>query len=281
MSYNPYPNDPSAQPPGFGQPVVQQPGQPFAVAPTKGPRRKGMIILGVVLFLVGVVGGGALLVTGGSAYLDGVENLARAPIGCTTSLEFDSPGTFTIYVETKGEIGEVRGDCGNTDTSYEYDGRRLPDVELTLLDPDDDEIDLDDDESKDYEVGDYAGTSIFSVEIEDEGRYSLTVESDDEDFAIAIGKDPQGAAGPAAVAGVALLAVGGLLGLLLFILGLRRKKVAGPYNGGSGGGQPAFAGAPGAPVGYQQPAPGFPPAGPPPASPGAGLGQPQWPSPNG
>jgi hypothetical protein len=263
MSYNPYPNDPSAQPPGFGQPVVQQPGQPFAVAPTKGPRRKGMIILGVVLFL------------------DGVENLARAPIGCTTSLEFDSPGTFTIYVETKGEIGEVRGDCGNTDTSYEYDGRRLPDVELTLLDPDDDEIDLDDDESKDYEVGDYAGTSIFSVEIEDEGRYSLTVESDDEDFAIAIGKDPQGAAGPAAVAGVALLAVGGLLGLLLFILGLRRKKVAGPYNGGSGGGQPAFAGAPGAPVGYQQPAPGFPPAGPPPASPGAGLGQPQWPSPNG
>ena len=285
MSYQPFPNDPGAPQPGFAQPVVQQPGAPFGASAQPGKRRKGLIIAGVVVLVGGLAGGGALIAASGSGYLEGVENLARAPIGCTTSLDFESTGTFTIYVETKGEIGEVRGDCDNTDDSYKWDDDKLPDVELTLLDPDDNELDLDDDESKSYDAGDFAGTSIYSVEIEDTGRHSLTVESDDEDFAISVGKDPKSAAGIGALAGFVLVGVGLILGIILIVLGMRRKKPATGPSGSGFGGDAAYGTPPAAAYGATAgqgfpPTQQYPPAQPP-APPAGGFGQPQWPSPPG
>lgn len=285
MSYQPFPNDPGNPQQGFAQPVVQQPGQPFGAAAQPGKRRTGLIIVGVIVLVGGIGGGLALAGASGTSYQEGVENLARAPIGCVTSLDFESTGTFTIYIETEGEIGEVRGDCDNVDDSYEWDDDDLPDVDLVLLDPDDDELDLDDDDSKSYDVGGFTGQSIYSVEIEDTGRHSLTVESDDEDFAIAVGKDPKSSSGMGQLLGYALIGVGLVLGVILILLGMRRKPASG--SGSSAppfGGEQAFSQAPVGAVGGQ----GFPPTQqypgqqyPPQAAPPTvgGFGQPQWPSP--
>ena len=125
MSYQQFP------PSGQG-PVVQQPAAPFAGAPQQGNRRAGLIGVGALLLVAGVIAGIVMFLASSSNYDDGVRNLARAPIGCTTSLEFDEAGTYTIFVETEGEIGELRGDCPNADTDYSFDDDELPDVDVEL-----------------------------------------------------------------------------------------------------------------------------------------------------
>lgn len=146
--------------------MVQQPAAPFAPAPAAGGRKTGLLIGGVVVLLGGVGGGLGLLASAGSAYEDAVKNLARAPIGCTTTLEFDSSATYYVYVETTGQIGEVRGSCEGTDTEYDTDADADPDVSVTLTNEDGDEIDVDDDDSKDYDAGGFVGHSVGTVEIE-------------------------------------------------------------------------------------------------------------------
>ncbi len=259
--------------------MVQQPAAPFTPAPAAGGRKTGMLIAGVVVLLGGVGGGLALLASAGSAYEDAVKNLARAPIGCTTTLEFDAAATYYVYVETTGTIGDVRGSCENTDTDYETDADADPDLTLTVTNEDGDEVDVDDDDSKDYDAGGFVGHSVGTVEIEDAGDYTISVESDDEDFAISIGKDPKEAAGPAGVIGLALAVVGGLLGIVLIILGLRKKS-------GPDGGVPAampYQSPPTAAYPAQQPGFGQPPAAGfgQPAAPAPGFGQPQPPAPGG
>lgn len=251
MSFPSSPNEPgAAQQPNYAQPVVQQPSAPFAPSPPPGRRNTKRVWTGVAVLAAGVIGGIALLALTGSSTKEAAENLARAPIGCTTTLDFDSAGTFTIYVETKGSIGEVRGDCSNTDADYDFGDGNLPDVELTLLDDNDDEIDLDDDASKSYDAGGFKGESIFTVAIDDPGAYTLTVESEDNDFAIAVGKNPEDAAGPLGILGLALVALGVILGVLLIVFGMKRKPA--PPSGG----EPFAPAAPVAPAGYT-PAPGY------------------------
>ena len=287
MSYQQFPGQPGApqQPygaPGGPAPVVQQPAAPFAPAPTPGGRRTGLLIAGVVVLLGGVGGGLALLASAGSSYEDATKNLARAPIGCTTTLEFDAAATYYVYVETTGTIGDVRGSCENTDTDYDTDADADPDVTLTLTNEDGDEIDIDDEDSKDYDAGGFVGHSIGAIEIEDAGKYVLSVDSQDEDFAISVGKDPKEAAGPAGVIGLALAVVGGLVGLILIVLGLRRKQ--GTPEGGVAAPVAAYQPPPTAAYPVQQqpgypapPAPGFGQ----PAPPAPGFGQPQPPAPGG
>lgn len=282
MSYQQFPGQPGApqQPPYGGQPagpapVVQQPGAPFAPAPAPGGRRKGLLIAGVVVLLAGVGGGLGLLAAAGSSYEDGVKNLARAPIGCTTTLEFDEAGTYTFYAETKGVIGDVRGDCEGTDTDYDRSDEGVPEFDLALVNEDGDEIDLDDDDSKDYDAAGFVGESVYSAEIEDPGSYELSVSSEDDDFVVAIGKDPKNDVGVGGVAGLALLIVGGLAGLVMIILGLRRKPVD-PTGGAPTGGYPAQPYQPQAAAGFpaqptqQQPAYPTPPQ--------TGFGQPAPPT---
>jgi len=254
MSHQPFPGQPGPpQPPPYGAPpagpapYVQQPSAPFAPTAPKGQRRRGLIVAGTSLILLGIVGGGALLVTGGTNYEDAVKDLARAPVGCTTSLEFDKTGTFTIYVETEGEVGDLRGDCANSDASYSRDADDLPDVDLVLTNEDGDEIEIEDDDGEDYDAADFVGTSIGRIEIEEEGSYELTVTSDEDEFAIAIGKDPKENAALAGI-GLIVLIAGLILGLVLLILGLRRKTAPSGSTPGQG-----FDGGP--PTGYvpQQP----------------------------
>ena len=271
MSYQSFPGQPGppqqppyGAPPAGPAPYVQQPAAPFAPAPTRGPRRKGMLTAGIIVLLVGVIGGGALLVTGGKNYEDAVKDLARAPIGCTTSLEFDKTGTFTVYIETEGEVGNLRGDCANSDADYSRSDDDLPSPDLVLTNEDGDEIDIDDDDSKDYDISGFVGQSIGSIEIEETGSYELTVNSDEDEFAIAIGKDPQENAKLAGVGLIALIA-GGVLGIVLIVLGMRRKPVPPGGVDGTGGVPAGFPPQPQYAPTMQQPS--VPPAAYPPAQP--------------
>lgn len=186
-----------------------------------------LAVLGLVVALVGVVAGVVLYAMSGSRAEDAVRKLARAPAGCTTTLDFEKTGTFIVYVETKGEVGDVAGDCPGNGASYERDADDLPDVELRLVDPDDAEIDLDDRDGVSYDAGGFRGTSIHSVRIEQSGRHRLTVTSDDTDFAIAIGKDPEGDASSMKTLGIGVAVAGLVVGVLLLVLG-RRKGPAQP-----------------------------------------------------
>src|SRR3954469_22531881 len=109
-------------------------------APAKGARRGGLLGLGVVLLLGGVGTGAALFVTSSSQYEDAVKNLQRAPVGCDTEFNFTGTGPLIFYAAPKGKIGELRGDCENTDTDYDHQG--AIDVDLTMTNPDGDEVDL-------------------------------------------------------------------------------------------------------------------------------------------
>ena len=46
---------------------------------------------------------------------------------------FDKPATFTIYLETKGKLGDLGGDCEANGASYSHSGDKLPKVSLTLV----------------------------------------------------------------------------------------------------------------------------------------------------
>ena len=120
-----------------------------------------------------------------------MKTLARAPVGCTTTLVFDKAATFTIYIETKGKVGDLSGDCEANGAAYQHAGDKLPKVSMTLVDSSDAEIDLQRGSTASYDVGGYVGTGSRTVTITEPGTYRLNVESDDSDFAVAIGKDPK------------------------------------------------------------------------------------------
>jgi hypothetical protein len=189
----------------------------------KGPRRKGLIIFGLVVLVAGFLGGGALVAKSTSNYEDSVKSLARAPVGCTTTLVFDKLGTFTVYVETKGKVSDLSGDCEGNGASYEHSGDRLPRVTLSLVDANGDEVDLKRGASGTYDAAGFKGSAIRTVTIEDAGTYRLDVESADTDFAVALGKDPKKDSDLLKTVGGAVALGGLVVGLLLFLVGLRRR----------------------------------------------------------
>ena len=230
-------------------------------------RRGWMLALGV-LVIVGALGAAvAMWIAGTDREADNVAGFARAPVGCDTTLDFASTGTFLVYVETSGRFGELAGAC-DAPPRYDRDADDVPAVEVTLHDPDGDVIDLADSAEVDYDVDGFVGSSIGEVQIESEGDHVLTVAPVDGDtFAVAVGRPPD--------QGVALLrwgalaaAIGGLLlGGLLLVLGSRRPPVTpapvAPWTP-DGGGWPS------SPPGFPVPPPttgATGPAGPPLTSP--------------
>jgi len=268
----------------------------FQVQPTppaKGARRGGLLGLGIVLLLGGVGTGAALFVTSSSQYEDAVKNLQRAPVGCDTEFNFTGTGTFIFYAESKGKVGDLRGDCENTDTDYNHDGRIS--VDLTLTNADGEEVDLDSASGASYDAAGYTGSEINTLKLDEPGKYTLSVSSDDTDFAIAVGRNPKDDADSMKTIAIAALIAGVVLGLLFIILGMRRKPAApaagawNPAGGGNLAGYQPVSGPPpvAPPTAPPQPAwqpvpppqaPPAPPVPPPPAPPAPGSGSP-WGSP--
>jgi hypothetical protein len=183
-----------------------------------------VLLVGLVLLIGGVGGGAAAYSRATTQYKQAVVNLQRGPVGCDTDLDFTGTGTFTFYIETKGKVGTLHGDCANSDATYSRRaGSRLPVVTLTLTDADGNEVDLARATGSSYDVGGYTGTSTRSVTIKKPARYTLGVDSDDTDFAISIGRDPKSDFDKLKMIALGAAGVGLLLGGLLTLLGLRRK----------------------------------------------------------
>ncbi|MFT3855455.1 MAG: hypothetical protein QM733_22395 [Ilumatobacteraceae bacterium] len=210
MSYQPFPTTSAA-------PVV--PSSP-------GRRNPVLLILGIVVAVAGIVGGLILLLSASSSAEDSVKNLARAPAGCTTTLDFDSTGRFLVFFERQGTITGLGDDCGGGDRAFGRSDDEVPDQTLTLTGPDGQNVDLAGASGTTYDAGGFAGVQIATVQIDDAGEYELTVAPDDAsdtNYAIAIGKDPTANEGTLRLAGIGVIVAGVLVGGALVLLGLRRR----------------------------------------------------------
>lgn len=230
-------------------------------------RRGWMVVAGIVV-LVALLGAAvALWIASGERRADNVAAFARAPVGCDTTLDFEATGTFILYVETSGEFDQLAGEC-DADVRYDRDPDDVPELTLTLLDPNGDTVDIADADSDAYDVDGFVGSATRSVQIEVPGDHVLTVAPTAGDpFAVAIGRSPdQGVAllrWGAAVAAITGLVVGGLL----LVLGSRRPPAAPPP---SARWAPDGQGWPASPPGFPVPPPttgATGPAGPPLAAP--------------
>ena len=246
-------------------------------------RRRGRLVAGIVVLVVAVAGAIALWLAAGARLDAAVDGLARGPVGCDTVLDFDETGDYLVFIETKGEIEDTRGDC-NADTSVDRSDNDLPDVTVTLTDPDGAEIDITDDDGVSYDASGSAGSSIGAVTIDQAGDHLLRVEADDNDFFVSIGRDPNDGVALMRVGALALLVVGLVVGIALMVTSRRRGDVvtapAAPWVP-----VPAASGWPASPPGFPAPPPTTgvtgvvgPPSAPPMQRPGAPLPVPPQPS---
>jgi hypothetical protein len=246
--------------------VPPPPVPPTPPVPAKPPRRRGLIGVGVVLLLAGLVAGGVMFVLSTKAVGDTVKKFARAPVGCTTTLQFEKKAVFTIYVETKGVALDVGGDCSGNGSSYDRSGDPPPTVSLSLVDSKEAPVALTDSSAFSYDTDDYRGAAVQQVSITQPGTYRLTVQSAATDFAIAIGGDPDADARRMKYIGATAVAAGLLLGVLLMLLGLRRRTLPPSIDAGlewpPSTGAPSTGPAPAAPFTPAAPAAPAPPPSP-------------------
>lgn len=231
-----------------------------------GSRRRQLVV-GAVVLVGCLVAGAVLWVIGGQRRDDAVADLARAPVGCDTTLDFDRAGEFLVFVETRGTLDDIAGDCG-APGPYDLDGEE-PEVRLTLRDADGVEVDLDPARGIEYDSGGYTGELERRVTIAEPGDHVLTVESDtDAVFAVAVGRDPNDGVTLLRWAALGAVIAGLLVGGLLLVLGSRRSGVS------SGPEEPWRPDA-GSDAGWPVGPPGFPP---PPPTTGASApgGRPPW-----
>jgi hypothetical protein len=200
-----------------------------------------------MLLLAGLVAGGVMFVLSTKAVGDTVKKFARAPVGCTTTLQFEKKAVFTIFVETKGVALDVGGDCSGNGSSYDRAAGAEPTVSLSIVDSKDAPVALADSSSFSYDTGDFRGAAVQQVAITQPGTYRLTVQSKDTDFAIAIGGDPEADARRMKYIGATAVAAGLLLGVLLMLLGLRRRTPPPPSTDDLGS-WPSLPGTPAAPA---------------------------------
>jgi hypothetical protein len=218
-----------------------------------------MLVIGIVVLVVGLFAAGALWFVAAARYDDNLDAFARAPAGCSTTLDFERTGDFTLYVETTGMLADVAGDCP---AETEYDRDDVPAVTLTLTAPDGSGVDIASNGSADYDNGTFVGEAVGVVRIDEPGDYVLTVPSSGAPFAIAIGGAPDEGVTLLRLLS-ALVAVASLAGgIALVVAGTRRPEAPPPAP-------PSFTapGWPTSPPGFPAPPPTTGASGPPAATP--------------
>jgi hypothetical protein len=183
-----------------------------------------MRALGIVVIVAGVVAGVALWFAAGRRYDDAVASLAPAPIGCDTTLTFDRTGTYTLFVETKGHVGEIDGDCESA--ARDYDVASVPRVTLALVDADGQNVDLARASGPTYDRAGRRGEGIRAVRIDRTGTYVMTAEATNTEAMIRVGRDPARGVAAMRAGAIAILLAGVTGGVLLIVLGRHRRVPA-------------------------------------------------------
>jgi hypothetical protein len=179
-----------------------------------GPhRRRRPSVLGyvaaVLLFLAGVIGGITLIVVGVQSYVDRIEGFERFSVPGSTRVELDEGG-HSIYFERPG-LDDVDPIPRLSATVTPADGG----APLPLDDYDTDVS---------YQVSGHDGRGVFTFPVDDPGTY--VVRADGSGGELAVGRGVGSRWVGSVIAGVALIGLGPLLGLVLAVVTFLRRSRA-------------------------------------------------------
>lgn len=174
--------------------------------------------VGFFLLFAGLVGGGVLYIVALRRPSQAVDGFARAPIGCTTTLEFTETGTFFVYQEAGAPVGITDSGCdpaADPATSFgvEFTGDLVPALNV-------------EDDGVSYDVDGFDGRSVARIEIDEVGTYSIEVRGDDVTVLAAIGRDPDDGVDDLRRMAIIVAGIGVALGLVLLVIAGRRSKHA-------------------------------------------------------
>jgi hypothetical protein len=156
------------------------------------------------------------------------------PRRAVARVEVSSRGRDTRYIVTN--LDGVRGDC-DVEGAYDNDEGFVPDIEITLVDPGGNEIDLDRSFGEVvYDAAGFRGVALRSVDIEEIDDHVLRAESNADDVVvIAVGRDPGEGVAVLRASAIAAAWIGLLAGLALLLVGARRSATT--RRGGFGAGR--------------------------------------------
>ena len=182
---------------------------------------------GLLLLFAGLVGGAVLYISSELRPGQAVDDFARAPVGCTTTLDFTETGTFYVYEEFGGEVVPADGTCEPAADAaafgFDVRGAGADLVPIT-------------DDSVTYSRDERIGQSVARIEVGTPGGYEIVVAGDDVSVVAAIGRDPNDGVDELRRGALLVGAAGMLLGLLLLVLAGWRSKRAATYAAPSGPG---------------------------------------------
>ncbi len=177
---------------------------------------------GLLLVFAGVVGAIVLYLLSERRPDQAVDEFARAPVGCTTTLEFTESGTVYVYEEIADEVTPPEGGCVPTASPGSPFGFEITGGGGAVVPRRDDSID--------YDSGDRVGRSVARFDIDRPGDYEIEVRGDDPAVVAAIGRDPDDGVDDLRSGAIAVGIAGVLLGLLLLTLAGWRSKRAATYS---------------------------------------------------
>lgn len=183
--------------------------------------RGGVAVFGLLLVLAGIAGGAVLYMLSVQRPSQAVEGFGRAPIGCTTTLEFTETGTFYVFEERGLAVDVPGGGCQPLADPARAFGFELrgPDGPVVVR-PETSIV---------YDTDEYAGTSVARVEIAAVGRYEIVAVGDDAQVVAAIGRNPDDGVTELRQLAIVVAGIGVLLGALVLLLsGRRSRRAAGP-----------------------------------------------------
>ena len=182
-------------------------------------RGRGLVAtLGFIALIGGLVGGGLLYFLAEQRSGDAVDAFARAPIGCTTTLQFVETGTYYVYEESSPILRDLPGGC--TPTADPEAG-----FSFRLSGPDG-PVRVSADDTVTYAEGRREGASVATVDIVTSGDYELVVVGSDPATIAAVGRDPRDGVPDARRLAIAIGLAGLIVGLILLVIAGRRSRQA-------------------------------------------------------